>query len=325
MFGFSKNRAYPIGIDAGDDGLKLVQLGENGKGICLIAGSNENRPEDIERGSSNWQRWAIETICQLTSNGDFQGKEVIASIPTSDVFIDLIKMPNTKESELQDAVFSKIKLKLPFEPLEENTVMKYIPTEEDNILVMATDRKIIDRHLAIYEKTGLAIKSIGVWPIALTNCYTRFFGRRKTDLDVIVMLICIEANQTNVVICRHKNLLFARSVSIGAKQLDEEKVVTRLVLELTACRRHFGSMYRNAQIERVIFLSDQSVDRQICVTMAKQLEMPAQMGDCLAAIEIANSCRLGRNPEGDKGCLGTPIDRRDCQINWSVAFGLSLS
>lgn len=325
MFGFSKNRAYSIGIDAGDDSLKLVQLGENGKGICLIAGSNENRPEDIERGSSNWQRWAIETFGQLTSNGDFQGKEVIASIPTCDVFIDLIKMPNTKESELQDAVFSKIKLKLPFEPLEENTVMKYIPTEEDNILVMATDRQIIDRHLAIYEKTGLAIKSIGVWPVALTNCYTRFFGRRKTDLDVIVMLICIEANQTNVVICRHKNLLFARSISIGAKQLDEEKVVTRLVLELTACRRHFGSMYRNAQIERVIFLSGQSVDRDTCATMAKQLEMPAQVGDCMAAVEIANSCRLGRDPERDKGRLGTPIDRRDCQVNWAVAFGLSLS
>ena len=325
MFEFSKKRAYSIGIDTGDDSLKLVQLGEKRRGISLISGISENRPEDIERGSSNWQRWAIETIRQLTSNGNFQGRDVIAAVPSSDVFIDHIKIPKTKESELYDTVFSKIKLKLPFEPLEENTVMKYIPTEDDNVLVMATERKIIDRHLAIYEKTGLAIKSIGVWPMALANCYTRFFGQRKTDLEAIVMLICIEADRTNVVICRHKNLLFARSVSIGARQLNEEKVVNRLVLELTACRRHFGTMYRNAQIERVIFLSGQTVDREICATIAKQLEIPAQLGDCLAAVEIANSCRFGKNSKRDNGRLGTPIDRRDCQLNWTVAFGLSLS
>jgi Tfp pilus assembly PilM family ATPase len=336
MLGLLKKHAYPIGIDIEDDSLKLVQLGRNGKGATLIAGNNRNRPEDVKPGSTDWQRWAIENIHLLTEYGNFQGKEVVAAMPTSEVFIDYVKMPKTDGGKLDEAVFSKIKQKLPFEALPQNTMMKCIPTEEDNVLVMATERKIIDRHLAIYEKAGLAIKSIGAWPTALTNCYARFFGRRKPDLEAVVMLTCIEANCTNVVICRHKNLLFARSVSIGVKQLDDEKVVTRLALELSACRRHFSSMYRKAQIERLIFLSGQAVDRQICATIAKQLEVPAQVADCLAAVEIADSCRLGRNPERDKGRSDVPIDRRGCacpetrpqnqeQVNWAIAFGLSLS
>jgi Tfp pilus assembly PilM family ATPase len=324
---------YPIGVDMGDDTLTMVQLGNNGKGINLIAGSSKNRPEDVEPGSSNWQRWAIEAIRELIANGKFRGRDVIATIPASEVFIDHIKMPNIEKDKLQDTVFSKIKQKLPFEP--DDAMLKYIPAEEDNVLVIATERKKIDRHLAIYERANLQIKSIAVWPTALINSYVKFFGRRKSDVEAIVMLLDIDTNYTNVVICRHRNPLFARSIPIGAKQLGRipkhgewhcetgtnpeaassstmSEATSKLVLELAACKRRFGSMQEEARIERLIFFSSQTVDRDICTTIAKQLEMPAQMGDCLAAIETANLYGLG-------------IDRRQCKVNWATAFGLSLS
>jgi type IV pilus assembly protein PilM len=325
MFGFLKNHSFAIGVDIGDDGLKLAQLANNGKGTVLVAGVSENRPEGIMPATVAWQKWAIETICQLTSNGHFRGREVIAAIPATEVFIDHIKMPKINDGKLEDAVFSKIKQKLPFEPVKENTMIKYIPAEEDNVLVMATERKVIDRHLAIYEQANLQIKSIGVWPMALANCYASFFGRRESDIKAVVMLLDIEPNCTNVVISRHRNLLFARSISIGAKHLGDEKMVTRLMLELTACRRQFGSMLLSAQIERLIFLSGRAVDRDVCAAIAKQLEMPAQIGDCLTAVETDGLHRFTGGPEHENGRSRTLIDRRDCRISWATAFGLSLS
>ncbi len=326
MFGFTKNRVCPVGVDLGQNSLKLAQLGNNGIGTSLLAGNSKSTPDNLQPGSSVWQKWAIEAIRLLTTYGHFQGRDVIASMPTSDVFIDHIKMPKTNGGDLEDTIFSKIKQKLPFESLKTNTMMQYIPTEEDNVLVMATERRIIDRHLAIYEEAGLSIKSIGVWPTALTNCYVKFFGRRKSDLESVVMLICIEADCTNIVICRYANLLMARSLPIGAERFDDEQATTRLVMELTACKRQFGLMYRNAQIERLIFLSGQSqtVGKDVYATIAKQLEMPAQIGDCLAAVEIGKSCRL-TGDDHDNGRSDNQIDRRDCHINWAVAFGLSLS
>ncbi len=325
MFGLLKKHAYSIGIDICNDSLRLVQLENNGSGVHLIAGATEKPPDDIEPGSSNWQRWAIETIRKLISNGDFQGKEVIAGMPTTNVFIDHIKLPKTSEDKLQEIIFSKVKQKLPFEPVQENTMLKYVPTEQDNVMVMATERTIIDRHLAIYEKAGLAIKSMGVWPMALVNCYTTFFGRRRSDLEAIVMLICVESSSTNVVICRHKNLLFARSIPIGAQQFDDEKAITGLVFELTACKRQFTSMHNDTQIERLIFLSSRASDRDVCASIAKQLEMPAQIGDCLAAVKIPSSFRFESDTECNNENPDNPIDRRNCQVNWAVAFGLSLS
>ena len=330
MFRFLKSHAYSIGIDAGDDNLKLVQLEENGNGISLVAGQSENPPEGVKAGSSQWQRWAIHTIRQLTSNGDFHGKEVVASMPSREVFIDNIKIPKANDNnDIEDAIFLKIKPKLPFEPIKENTMIKYIPMEQDNALVVAVERKIIDRHLAIYERAGLSIKSIGIWPTALVNCYTKFFGRRRADMETIVMLVCIEESYTNVVICRHQNPLFARSLSIGLNQLDKKKSANKLVLDLTECRRQFVSMNPRGQIDRLIFLSSQTaVDKETCIAIAKQLDIPAQVGDCLAAVEIIEPTRLGRKPKSnddDKKSTGTPIDRRKCEINWATAFGLSLS
>ena len=333
MFGLLKNRAYSIGVDIGDDALKLVQLADNGNSVSLIAGCAENLPEDTKPGSAEWQQWAIEAIRQLTAGGEFQGRDVTAAIPAREVFIDHIRISKENSGKMDDTVFSKIKQKLPFEPIRKNTMLQYIKTEQDNMLVMAADRKIVDRHLAIYEKANLHIQSIGVWPMAIVNCYTRFFGRRKSDLDSIVMLACLEENATNVVICRHKNLLFARSISIGANQLNDENVITRLVLELTGCKRHFSSMHRSARIERLIFLSGRAVNRQACTTIAKQLEIPAQMGDCLAAVEISNPFRLGidrrASASGMTSLAGRPDERRllpeQEQVNWATAFGLSLS
>lgn len=326
MFGLLKKLAYPIGIDISDDSLKIAQLENKGRGAGLVSGFSASRPEDIPAGSGNWQRWAIDTIRQWISAGSFESKEVIAAMPAKDVFIELMKMPKANnDNELQNAVFSKIKQKLPFEPEQSNIMLKYFPTIDDNILVIATQRDIIERHLAIYEKAGLAIKSMSIWPVALVNCYARFFGRRQADIESVVMLIDIENDCTNVVICRHRNLLFARTIPIGAAQQSDESAVTRLIMELTNCKRQFSSMYNNFQIERLIFLSSRAEDREICAAIAKKLEMPAQVGDCLAAAETADPYRLARENKSGKVISGTPIDRRNNQVNWATAFGLSLS
>ena len=312
MFGLGKKNSYLIGVDLGNDCLKLAQLANGSEDTVLIAGQYVNRPADIMPGTARWQRWAIEMMREATHEGHFKGKEVVAALPANEVFIDHIRWPKKFDGKIEDAIFAKIKQKLPFEPMEKNTLIKYIPAEQDNVIVLATERTVIDRHLAIYERAGMTLKSIGVWPVALAACYARFFGRRKSDLDSIVMLLDIEPDCTNAVISRHKNALYACSIPVGTKQLKDEKLTGRLVMELTACRREFLSLYKGVQIERLIFLSGLSVDPDIYRTIAKQLEVQAQMGDCMAAIQMTDPDRFG-------------LDRRNGSVGWALAFGLSLS
>ena len=107
-------------------------------------------------------------------------------------------------------------------------------------------------------------------------------------------------------------------------QLGDEKTVTTLARQLTACGRRFGSMYESLQIERMVFLSGQVVDRDVCAAIAKQLKMPARMGDCLAAVKIAYHDRLGIDRRASASAEMTPVQKQS-QANWATAFGLSLS
>ena len=99
---------------------------------------------------------------------------------------------------------------------------------------------------------------------------------------------------------------------MGIRPGVSEEEMTRLVLELTACKRHFGSTHKNGQIERLIFLSGEATEKEVCAKIAKQLEMPAQMGDCMAAVD-------------GSGAAVAVIDRKRIDVNWATAFGLSLS
>jgi len=312
MFGLLKKRSHLIGVDLGNDCVKLAQLANGTQETALIGGQYVNRPADITAGTARWQRWAIDVMRESMTNGHFRGKEVVAALPANEVFISHIHWPKKFDGKIEDAIFAKIKQKLPFEPIQANTLIKHIPTEQDNLMVLATERTAIDHHLAIYERAGLAIKSIGVWPVAMATCYAQFFGRRNTDLDAVVMLLDVQSDCTNMVICRHKHPLYARSVPMGTMQLKDEAQIGRLVMELTANRREFMSLYRNVQIERLIFLSGLAVDPDIYRTIAKQLEIQAQIGDCMAALEVPDPGRFG-------------LDRRDDKVSWALAFGLSLS
>ena len=306
-----KNSSCPMGVDMGEDTIKLVQLCPNGGSVQVVSGSSRNRPGDIKQGSAEWQHWCVEVVRSLTSENGFKGKEIVAAMPAREVFVETTKVEYAKkEDNIEELAFKKIKQKLPFEA--DDAVVKFIQTEENNIVVIATERKKIDRYLAIFEQVNMKVRSLGVWPLALINTYVTFFARRQSDLEAVVFLIEIEQSCTNVVVCRHKNLLYAHSIPIGADQLEVEEMMNRLIMELEQCKRQFRLSYRKAHPERLIFLSGQNIEKEAYTKIAKRMELSAQVGDCLAAVEIKDPSQAG-------------IERRNCKINWSTAFGLSLS
>ncbi|HUV42190.1 MAG TPA: pilus assembly protein PilM [Sedimentisphaerales bacterium] len=313
-----------IGLDMEDNVLKMVQVESSDKGISLVAGGHESLPAYVKPDTVEWQKWAIEAIKGIMSKAKFRGKDVVAAMPAGEMFIEHVKLPaggntegeNTADDtaeQLPESVLAKIKQKMPFEISD--AIIKCMPTEQDNGIVVAVEREKINRHLAIFEKAGVHIRSMGIWPVALKKIYTSLFGRRKDDRSVVIQLVDVKADCTNVAICRHENLLFAHSLAIGANQLElgKDETTTKLAGELSGCCRQLAAMQRDCQVERLIFLSGPTVDRRIYTSVAKQLEIPSQMGDILKALQWSL-------PWDQVG-----IDRRACKVNWAAACGLSLS
>lgn len=316
-FDLFKKHVFPIGIDLGSGYLKMAQIKQDHQGLSLYAASAEQVPDDLEHGTATWQRWVAQTLGTAVAKGHFSGKDAITVMPPEDMFIEQFQIPRVPKKQVEETVLAKVAGKLPFD--SKNAMIKQVITDnkdngEFDVLIMAAEKEKVDRHLAIYEKAGLSVKSIGVWPEACVNTYVNFFGRRDTDLAQVTLLIEIGSRHTNIIICRHNELLFARVIQIGFEQIYQDQMVQRLFSEIDACVWYFEANSSQSRVQRMVFFSDRNVNRSVCEKMAelaKAMQVPAQLGDVLAAIGVGNNETIS-------------IDRRGPQLNWAMAFGLSL-
>ena len=125
------------------------------------------------------------------------------------------------------------------------------------------------------------------------------------------MLLNISSDHSNIIINKHRNILFARTVPIGSKDFDDQNSRDKLIFELEASRRYFESS-RKMQIKRLILMSNEN--EKICQSLsifAQQNEIIAQVGNVLEAVTVENNMH------------GT--DKITNPTDWATAFGLSLS
>lgn len=319
MLGLVKKTIYPVGIELGRKELKMAQLGLSGGGVYLHAAVTDTVPEDVEFGNAKWQRWAVSSISEMIGHGQFFGKEVIAAIPADDIFIEQFKISGSGSGNIDKDIREKMAGKLPFDLSD--GIIKYVSSTGASgkgnveVVVMAADRCNVDRQLAIYENAGLSVKGIGVWPMAMTNCYIHFFGRRVSDAKTVSMLMTVDHDSSNIVICKHTEILFARTIPIGVVHFNRTEMVTRLMSEIDACCRYFESIYSEIHVERLVFFSGRSINESVCEKiseLAQRIHVPAQIGDVLAAVDTDENKHFG-------------VDRRGSEVDWSLAFGLSLS
>jgi Tfp pilus assembly PilM family ATPase len=287
---------------------QLATYGEEIKivGYNAITGVAHDPPDGPQ-----WQRWAIKALRYARANGQFRGIDAVVALPPSGLFIDHVAYPGKVQGKPEDAIFAKIERKIPTGWTRDSVITKCVPTEQDKAMVMAVPRVTIDRQLAIYERARLRVKSIAVWPTAMATCYARLFGQHVRDRDAVVMLVDIQPNGTNLVICRGENPLFASSIPLGIRQICEPGDTGRLVRELHLSAKQHMSLYRDADIERLVFLSVSQVTPEIGRALGAELGVPVQLANCQVALGIESPTATDSN--------GDPM-----QASWTVACGLSL-
>ena len=312
MVGFFKNHTYPIGVDMGDDALTLVQMANGTGNVHLHASISVKRPDSIKPGSPAWQKWAIEMMTESVLYGRFRGKNVVAAMPPREVFINTIRKPRVPEAELQNVILKDLTPKLGVDP--QDILMEYIKTNSENILVMATDKTKLYKHLAIYEKARLKVVSISIWPLAVLNAYSHLWAKRmnQNQDDNPVMLLDIAKSYTNIIICDSANLYFAHSAPVGIQNLKNDRMIDLLNSEMEMCRIRFRSIYQKPPISHIIFVSGHAVNTEIYTKIAKRAKMSAQIGDCFETVGAVRSDQAGS-------------ENRTSHANWMTAMGLSLS
>jgi len=227
-----------------------------------------------------------------------------------------------------------------------------IPGDSENqqeLITFSVSRDVIEAYLGMSRRAKLDVVGVNVESCALVECFSRLF-RRASDAERTILFVDMGARSTQVVFSHGKHIVFARNLQIGGDQFDQaiadglripveqvhslrvdlqndcgpgdnaEQVhhhlagpIETLANELSKCLRYYESVFRGRPVERAIFLGGQAHDKRLCQSLARHLNLPAQIGDPLLRIKRA-----------DVEQLNEKMDQREPQPDWAVAVGLSV-
>lgn len=216
-------------------------------------------------------------------------------------------------------------------------------------IVVATARPDLEECLLMAHRAGLDVVGVDVEACAIVECFARML-RRSSDQASGTLFVDMGASSTQVVLTQSHKMVFASNLPLGGRSLDDtiaerlgisseqarclrrqaagenddraaedelfgllDDSIAELADRIIQCVRYYESVFRNQAIGRVIFLGGQAHSKRLCQSIARRLNLPAQVGDPMAGIKRAS------NAAWDIG-----LDARQPNPSWAVAVGLSL-
>lgn len=83
---------------------------------------------------------------------------------------------------------------------------------------MAASATVVKQHLSLIERTKVQVESINVEPLALVNCFAHLLEREELQRSG-TMFIDLGHSCSKVVITHGANIVFCRTIGIGAEQM----------------------------------------------------------------------------------------------------------
>lgn len=230
MLGFVNNwfapKANPIGVDFGSDCLRLAQVRVVDNECRLIAAASADVPTHVRHDPAGRTSFFIEAIGDLISQGGFQGRQAILSLPAAQMFIQHLKLPRMDEAALKKSLPWEARGKLPIDPthaLLRHLVAGDIYSDQDpkqEVILMAASREMVNQYLQAATRARLDVVGMNVEPKAVVDCFGWVY-RRKTDLDSVCMYVDIGAAGTRAIIARGPQIMFARTIAIGGDSFNK--------------------------------------------------------------------------------------------------------
>ncbi|OGE86170.1 MAG: hypothetical protein A3J48_00750 [Candidatus Doudnabacteria bacterium RIFCSPHIGHO2_02_FULL_46_11] len=219
MFAFGKKNL--VGLDIGTTSVKVVELSRTGGhfqletyGIAQIKADTE-----VPDGVSPLDV-TITTVKELFNRTKVKSKRIVASLPTSTVFVAVIEVPKVKESEQQKAIEFEARKIIPI-PLEDVTVSwNSLPPDQgtdsskQSVLLTAVPNHVISNYITVFKALGLSPQAIEVEATALI--------RSLIGQDTSTALVIDVGTKTSTVnLIDRGYLYFSKNINVGGETISK--------------------------------------------------------------------------------------------------------
>jgi type IV pilus assembly protein PilM len=210
-----------IGMDVDRGALKAVQLSKSGGNYVLRhVGYHRLPPGAIMEGEVADTDLLAAEIKEFWFSHSFKGKSVVLGVANQRVIVRLLNFPRMEEEHLRRAIGFEAQDYIPM-PLEE-AVLDYVVlgpqvngSDLDRILVVAADKRMIERYTSAVRAGGLRPAGIDVKALSLTRSTLpdTFFDEGAT------LLLDIGTELSNLVIVQEGSPTLTRFIPIGLDDL----------------------------------------------------------------------------------------------------------
>lgn len=226
MIRLTRSQVQPIGLDIGNDSIKMLQTEIVGNSLSVVAAARQPLPVAAREKAELRIPMAIDVIRQMFRHGGFAGRRIVVPLPRELLHIKNLRMPLIPQHELAPAVKFEAKNIFPFDT--DKAHVQIIPAGEvrqgidvrQEVIVLAARHDEVNGFLEQIHRCGAIVESIDIEAAALYRSQERFIRRREDEQEVIVM-VDVGNRRSKVVIGRGRDISFIKPIEIGSHHLHE--------------------------------------------------------------------------------------------------------
>ena len=241
-------QAWPIALDIGADGVKMLQMRRAGGTLRVSACGRWRFPESAGQDPQKRHDLAAAAVRQMLGRNGFRGGRVVSALSCTEVQIKNVRLPHRPARELDEAVWWEANERFGFDLATDR--VRYLNAGQvrqgtemrDEIIMFAAPAEVIEAHLSLLNAMGLRPEHIDVTAIALFRGFERFL-KRSSDETAVTVLVDIGRSATRVVVARGRNIIFVKSIGIGGQKLNEAVAAQLDITPDEACELRMRTMW----------------------------------------------------------------------------------
>lgn len=216
-----------IGLDVGSTSVRAAELSVGGGAPSLVRiGQVPLGPGAVENGEVRDVETVTEAVRELWRRGGFKSRDVSLGVGNQRVVVREVTLPALPEKEMRQSLPFQVQELIPI-PMDE-AVLDYDVLEEleeegrrvQRILVVAAQREMVDRHLAV--ATGAKLDPVGVdlVPFALVRSIGEYDGLGLEESDAGgEAVVDVGADVTNISVHEQGVPRFVRILPSGSNDV----------------------------------------------------------------------------------------------------------
>lgn len=226
MFGGKRKKSEcPIGLDVGDQAVRLMQLSVRGGALRATAAAEQKLPTDLKVGGSDYQEAVSGAIRAALGRGHFSGNRVVGMLPASAMQCKNLRLPMMPRDELDSAVQWEAADR--FRMGEGQGSVQYLHAGQvsqgdevrQELILLAAKKAFVEQFVATLIGCGLRPVAIDAIPTALSRLSSLApdVGQRAAETRVVIDL---GQSSTKVLVAVDGQVRFYKPIDIGGARFD---------------------------------------------------------------------------------------------------------